>query len=60
MSHRIHGLIIAGVELALAVIPYSLVQYLVRVLLSMGLPPPHQSCQHPHASWRSIVRTHCV
>jgi len=32
VSHRIHGLIIAGVELALAVIPYSLVQYLVREL----------------------------
>ena len=33
MSHRIHGVIIAGVELALAVIPYSLVQYLVRELI---------------------------
>ena len=32
VSHRIHGVIIAAVELALAVIPYSLVQYLVRVL----------------------------
>ena len=31
VSHRIHGVIIAAIELALAVIPYSLVQYLVRV-----------------------------
>ena len=31
VSHRIHGVIIAAVELALAVIPYSLVQYLVRL-----------------------------
>ena len=31
VAHRIHGVIIAVIELALAIIPYSLVQYLVRI-----------------------------